>query len=157
MIDWGWKPERAEGVWRYSLPAMKPFIVAAPFLSVLLLLLMFHIIGGTFVAAKGVLFDLPSAGMSDAEPTDLVALVMPVRRETLVFFDDSRYMLSDSASVASLAGRLAERVSRTDRKTLLILADRRVDGGELMKIAFLAKSSGAEKVLFAQKSSGGEQ
>lgn len=154
MISWGWKPERSEGIWRYGLPAVKPFAAAAPWISVLMLLLLFHLIGGTFTTAKGVLFDLPDQGVSDGEPTDLVALVMPLRHETLVFFDDSRYMLSDASSLRTLSERLSERVSRTERKTLLVLADRRVDGGELMEIASLARRSGAEKVLFAEKSGG---
>ena len=154
MISWGWKPERSEGIWRYGLPAFIPVAVAAPWLSVIILILMFYIIGGTFTAAKGVLFDLPDAGIADGESTELVALVMPVRNETFVFFDDSRYVLSEPTSYDTLAKRLAERVSRTERKTLLVLCDRRVDGGELMKITALAKMSGAEKVLFAEKSGG---
>jgi biopolymer transport protein ExbD len=82
---------------------------------------------------------------------------MPLRHETLVFFDDSRYMLSDASSLSALEERLSERVSRTERKTLLVLADRRVNGGELMEIASLAKRSGAEKVLFAEKSRGSKE
>lgn len=157
MIAWGWKSERSEGIWRYGLPAIKPFAVAAPWLSLIILILMFHIISGTLTTAKGVLFDLPDAGISDGETTELVALVMPVRDETFVFFDDSRYVLSEPASYATLASRLSERVSRTDRKTLLVLCDRRVDGGELMKITALAKTSGAERVLFAEKNGGIEK
>ncbi|MBO5774769.1 MAG: biopolymer transporter ExbD [Kiritimatiellae bacterium] len=157
MIPWGWKPERSEGIWRYGLPALKPFAAAAPWICIVILLLLFHFIGGTLTTAKGVLFDLHEPGISDGEPTDLVALVMPLRHETLVFFDDSRYMLSDASSLSALEERLSERVSRTERKTLLVLADRRVNGGELMEIASLAKRSGAEKVLFAEKSRGSKE
>ena len=45
-------------------------------------------------------------------------------------------------------------MSRLDRKTLLVLADRRVATGEIMKIAALARRSGVESVLFAEKRAG---
>ena len=71
--------------------------------------------------------------------------------KTLVFFDDSRYVLDDVSSSRALAEHLAERVARSESKTLLVLADRRVHGGDLMDLAAVAKRGGATKVLFAQK------
>lgn len=157
MSPWGWKPERSAGVWRYGSPAMRPLVAAAPWLTVGLLLLMFHFIGGTLTAERGVLFDLPDAGLADGEATGLVALVIPMASETLVFFDDSRYLLGDQTSVAAFSEHLAERISKTERKTLLVLADRRVAGGELMRLAEIARGGGAGKVLFAEKKTGAEE
>ena len=37
---------------------------------------------------------------------------------------------------------------------MLVLADRRVAGGELMKMAAIAKRSGVGKVMFAEKRAG---
>lgn len=157
MSPWGWKPERSVGIWRFGTPMLRPLVAVAPWLTVVLLLLLFHLIGGALTSARGVLFELPEAGLSDGEATGLVALVMPVKHETLVFFDDSRYMLGDEASLDALASHMAERMSRTDRKTLLVLADRRVTGGDLMKLAGLVKRGGAEKILFAEKKAGASE
>ena len=154
MISWGWRPGRTEGIWRHGLPAMRPLVAAAPWLTVMLLLVMFHLLDGELVAAKGVLFDLPAQGVAEGEPAGLVALVLPMHHETPVFFDDARYMLSDDASSAAFARHLSERAARTDRKTMLVLADRRVAGGELMKMAAIAKRSGVGKVMFAEKRAG---
>ena len=151
MIDWGWKPERTLGIWRYGAGWMRPFVAACPYLTVLLLLLMFHMIGEKLTSAKGMLFDLPVGNMADGERTDLVAVVVPVRHETLVFFDDSRYLLGDAASRSSLAERLTERAGRSGGKTLLVLADRRVVGGELMQLAAVARRSGLDRILFAER------
>lgn len=151
MIDWGWKPERDQGIWRYGAGWMRPFVAACPYLTVLLLVLMFYTIGGRLTSAKGMLFDLPVGNLADGERTDLVAVVVPVRHETLVFFDDSRYLLGDAASLNSLAERLSERASRDGGKTLLVLADRRVVGGELMQLAAVARRSGLDKILFAER------
>ena len=67
------------------------------------------------------------------------------------FFDDSRFMLGDAASAQAFAEQLGERLSRTGRKSLLVLADRRTSGGDLMEFAAIARKSGVEKVLFAEK------
>lgn len=152
MSPWGWKPERTEGVWRYGAKWMQPFAAAVPWLTVILLLMMMFLVGGTFTSAKGVLFDLPEGTLADGEATGLVALVMPTEHETLVFFDDSRYVLGDVSSTAALSEHFAESVRRSGDKTLLVLADRRVAGGELFRFATIAKKGGVEKVLFAEKS-----
>lgn len=151
MIDWGWRPKRAQGIWRYGAGWARPFVAACPYLTVLLILLMFHMIGGTLTSAKGVLFDLPVGRMSEGDRTDLVAVVMPVRHETLVFFDDSRYLLGDAASLNSLAERLSERAGKNGGKTLLVMADRRVVGGDLMQLAAVARRCGLDKILFAER------
>ncbi len=151
MKPWSWTPSRNDGIWRYGASWMRPFVVCAPWISLCLLVVMFHVVGGTLTSAKGVLFDLPDAGLEDGEATEMVALVMPVARETLVFFDDSRFTLGDASSASALKEQLSERVSLTERKTLLVLADRRVAGGELMRLASIARESGVARILFAEK------
>jgi biopolymer transport protein ExbD len=150
---WEWMPERTQGIWRHGAPCLKPLAAAAPFLSVLLLVLQFHLSGGTFTTAKGVLFDLPAPGIAEGESTDLTALMMAMPLKTLVFFDDSRYILGDDASVKAFGEHLAERIGKTENKTLLVLADRRVEGGELMKFAAVVRRHGVSRVLFAEKKS----
>ena len=153
MNGWKWMPERTQGIWRHGAPCLKPLAAAAPFLSVLLLVLQFHLSGGTFTTAKGVLFDLPAPGIAEGESTDLTALMMAMPLKTLVFFDDSRYILGDDASVKAFGEHLAERIGKTENKTLLVLADRRVEGGELMKFAAVVRRHGVSRVLFAEKKS----
>ena len=150
--SFGWKPKRAEGVWRHGAPCLKPFVAVAPWVTVALLLLMFHLVGGTLTASKGLLFDLPEGGKAtDAALTDLVALVMPMRHDIVVFFDDARYLLSSASSVKALGEHLAERTGRGGQHTILVLADRRVSGGDLMKFADVARQNGARRILFAEK------
>lgn len=158
---WRWTPERTQGIWRHGAVWMRPFLAAAPWLTVLVLLLMLYMVAGTLYTSKGILFDLPDAsGLEEGESAPLVALAVPMPRkasasdETLVFFDDARYSLGDDASAAAFASHLEERVAKTSRRTLLVLADRRISSGELMKIASLAKRSGAKGILFAEKRAG---
>ena len=164
MTPWNWKPERAQGVWRTGPVWLRPFLAAVPWITVLLLVLMFHMVGGTLASSEGVLFDLPdSSGLRDGEPAALVALVMPMPREsspgssTLVFFDDARYVLGDDASEAAFGEQLAERAEKTGDSALLVLADRRVAGGELMHMADIARKGGVARILFAERRDGGAQ
>lgn len=147
----GWLPARDEGVWRHGSPWLKPLSAAAPWISLALVFLLFWLVRDTLVSAEGVLFDLPDVALRDGEPTDMVAVMLPVARETAVFFDDSRFMLGDALSEQAFTEQLAERASRAAHKTLLVLADRRVSGGDLMKFAAAARRSGVRKVLFAEK------
>ena len=158
MSAWNWKPERTQGVWRTGPVWLRPFLASVPWITVLLLVLMFHVVGGTLSSSDGVLFDLPdSTGLRDGEAAELVALVMPMPRETLVFFDDGRYVLGDEQSAAALGSHLEDRVAKIDRKTLLVLADRRVATGELMKLSGIARRSGLERILFAEKREGKDE
>ena len=157
MSQWGWTPARNLGVWRYGAGWIRPIAAAIPYLTVGLLLLMMQMIGGTLTAYRGVLFDLPDGEFADGDSQGMVALVMPVQRETMVVFDDVRYLLGDAASMRSFAESLADSTERREGKSLLILADRRVSTGHLMEVVSAAKRSGVSKVLLAGKRGGGEQ
>lgn len=122
-----------------------------PWITVMLLTLMLYMLSGTLTRSEGVLFDLPEAGLGEGETTELVALVMMHGHETLVFFDDARYSTDDGAQLSRLGEQLAERAGKSSRKTLLVMADKRVPIGEAMKLAAIARTSGVEKILFAQR------
>ena len=134
MSQWGWTPARNVGIWRYGAGWIRPVAAAIPYLTVILLVLMMHMVGGTLMSSKGVLFDLPDETFVEGEETGLVALVMPVQRETMVMFDDVRYLIGDAVSMRSLSESLAECAARQPGKSLLILADRRVSTGHLMEV-----------------------
>lgn len=151
MSPWGWEPKRTEGIWRYGAGWMRPIVAAMPALTVLLLVMMLSIVSETLTVSGGLTMDLPTIGVGDGEKTDLVALVLQMPRETLVFFDDSRYVIGDGASSHALADHLSERISRSENRTLLVLADRRVASGDLFALAALARRSGVRRLLFAEK------
>ena len=154
MSQWGWTPARNLGIWRYGAGWSRPIAAAIPYLTVCLLLIMMHMVGGTMTSCRGVLFDLPDGVQSDGEASELVALVMPVQHETMIVFDDARYLLGDAASMRSFGEDLSGSVERRTGKSLLILADRRVSTGHLMEVVSAAKRSGVGKVLLAGKREG---
>ena len=157
MSQWGWTPARNLGIWRYGAGWIRPIAAAVPYLTVVLLLLMMHMVGGTLTACRGVLFDLPDGTFAEGDSSDLVALVMPVQRETMVIFDDVRYLLGDAVSMRSFAENLEESAGRHSGKSLLILSDRRVSTGHLMDVVSAAKRSGVGRILLAGKQEGADE
>ena len=155
MSQWNWKRDRSKGMWRTGPGWLAPFLAVVPWLTVVLLVLMIYMVGGTLASAEGLLFDLPdSTGIVDGESAPLVALVMSKQRETLVFFDDGRYTLGDETSASALASHLEERAAKTDRKTLLVLVDKSIATSDLVKFSGIAKRSGIERILIAEKREG---
>ncbi len=150
---WGWRRASDSGMWKYGPSWLRPLVVSIPWITVGVALLMMQLLSGTLTAAEGVLFDLPDSGLSEGDVTSLVALVTPMKQETLVFFDDARYSLDDGGSSAAFAAQLADRAAKSDRKTLLVLADRRTTSADLMKIAALARMNGIRRILFANRRS----
>jgi len=151
VSSWNWKPEPRRGIWRYGAEWMRPMVASAPYLCVILCLVMLGFVGGTMMRNPGVVFDLPDSGVDEGELTGLVALVVPLANDTMVFFDDSRYMVSEAGWKDSFLEHLSDQAARREQHSLMVLADRRVSAEVLMNLASIAKRSGIAKVMFAEK------
>jgi len=150
--SWGWRPLQAEGIWRHGCAWTRPLFASVPWVTLALLLALFAIIGDRLPQVPGLVCDLPRSGSRHAEATGLAALVLPGSGdETLVFFDDARYSLSDDTSAASFRERLAARAATEPSGTILLLADRRVPSGDLMRLAGFARETGLRHVQIAEK------
>lgn len=130
---------------------MKTLSIISAWLSVIILFGLMWMVSGKFSRAEGQLFDLPSYGDKDGVVTELVAIVFPSARDTLVFFDDSRYSLSEDESLMKFQAHLSEAAAKFAHPSLLILADKRVTTDQLMRLTASAKKSGVEKLLLAER------
>ena len=79
---------------------------------------------------------------------------------TLVFFDDTRYVMNNPSQMDMFAQQLSDQVSRipvsdTNNRqlspVLLLLMDRRIAVEEQMVVVRIAKKSGFKRILLAQK------
>lgn len=154
---WDWSADRPAWHETGSSRWFRPFVASAPWITVGILLLMLYMAGNALTAASGVLFDLPEGEAGEGARTSLVALVMPTKRETLVFFDDARYVFGDSLSRSVFSSQLAELAAKRGEKTMLVLADRRTDAGVLMALASDARRAGIARILFAEKNTSQQQ
>lgn len=156
---WGWSPRQTEGIWRHGCAWTKPIFAAVPWITLTLLLALFAFIGDRLPQVQGLACDLPApVPREDAdtatEATGLAALLLPAADasgETLVFFDDARYSLSDETSVSTLRDRLGIRAGAEPSRTFLLLADRRVPAGDVMRLVGVARESGIEHVQIAER------
>ena len=152
---WGWRPGRDEGIWRYGCPWLKPFAAAAPWVTLALMVLMFHLLDGRLAARTGVAFDLPAVSGEQVDEAGLALFAIPADgndggESTLVFFDDARYQLADAISAETLRQHLNARMAETS-STLVIFADRKVSAGVLMHLVGLAREAGVARVQIAEK------
>lgn len=148
---WGWNVRKVAQEGRSKSDWMAPFVAAAPWVTLLILLLMLYLMGGVLTISRGTLFDLPVSSASDSARTDLAMLVMPTAHDTLVFFDDARYVLSDPQSMHAFSTQLEEIAARKNERSILVMADRRVACGDLMTVADIVRAAGIGRVLFAGK------
>ncbi len=162
MIDgadgkWHWRAVSDAGVWSHGAKWARPFSAAAPWVSLALLMATFALVSGEMVVARGTVFDMPPTGVKDVDVPGLTAFVLPVPREagggdeTMVFFDDDRFVPADPRSEAHLASRLSSFVSSAKNVNLLLLADRRVPSGDLMNIMAIARKAGVRHVQVAER------
>jgi len=157
--EWGWRHARSEGIWRHGASWVKPLFAAAPWITLVLLLVMFNLIGGRLAAAPGVVFDLPASVGHQAAVPEFTVLAMPSANVgesggTLVFFDDARFVLGDQQSVDLFRSQLKRGVqgSKVKVKTsMLVLADRRVPSGDLIQLVGIAREAGVGHVQIAER------
>ncbi len=149
---WGWSARGKGGApGGNDIAWLRPLVAAAPWITLVVLLVMMFLLGGSLAIREGVLFELPDSGVGEGESTSLVALMLPMSRETLVFFDDARFVLGDAQSMSVFRDQLSERAAKLNERTLLVLADRRIPAGEIMKFAAIAKAGGVGQILFAER------
>ncbi len=127
------------------------FLVAVPWIDVLLVAALFIWVGSRLTLRPGTVFDLPAAPFQEGLYENITAVLIPVTRngwqsETLVFFDDERYSLSDQQQVQRLGAAMRNLLSRTARRELLLLADRRVPHGDVMAAVNVARAAGVQRV-----------
>ncbi len=142
---------RFGGAWAQSLLAAIPWVNAVILIAVLLA------VHGRLVISPGMVFDLPRAPLREGLHQGLTALMIQVDRDTpggsesLIFFDDERYSTQDEDQMTILLDRLKNRVTVGTRRELLLLADKRVPHGDVMRFVNAARAAGVQRVNVAEK------
>lgn len=144
---------RCGGTW------LQPFLAAVPWLNAILLGFMLFMVHGKISVAPGVLFDLPREPLREGSVVSLTAMMIPVGSDTrpggvdtLVFFDDDRFLIGDASQKDALSERVRESASRKYQTgDLLLMTDKRVSHGEVMDFVNLAREAGIKRVNVALK------
>ena len=131
-------------------------ISTAPWLSVVLLLVTFLVVGSQVVVQPGVVVELPQAPFTDGFQSRWLAVILSVpgpddHREAIVFFDDERFRLSEPSQVDALRQALQRKMREQPDPFLVIQADRTVEYGVMVQVVNLARQAGVKRVNQAVK------
>ena len=119
-------------------------LVSAPWVDVVLLMLLFFITQSPFVVQPGVVVELPvSASEGYARFGDLV---VAIPQEGMFFFNDERMSADGLANALGVAAR-----DNPDR-ALIVEADQRIAHQTLVEVYNMAVSAGLRQVLLATRS-----
>ncbi len=155
--SWSLQVRKHRSIYRFGSGWQKTLLAAVPWLNIIILLMLLILVHGKLTITPGMIFSLPSAPFREGSQTSLTALMMIVGRdlpggeETLVFFDDDRYSLAEEEHVEMLLERLKSRLTADSHHDLLLLADKRVSHGAVMRFINVAREAGVKKVNVAEK------
>lgn len=142
---------RFGGVWAHALLSM------VPWLDCVIIVVLLLLVKRQTVISPGVVFDLPRATFREGMYAGLTALMITVARdtpggeETLIFFDDDRYSTQDAEQMSVLTERVKSRVALGARNELLLLADKRVPHGDVVRFVNAVREAGVQRVNVAEK------
>jgi biopolymer transport protein ExbD len=155
--SWSRQIRRHRNVYRFGGVWARTLLAAVPWLNAAVLAVLLLAVHGQLAVAPGVVFDLPRAPLREGVRQGLTALMIEVARdapggeETLIFFDDDRYSAQDGEQMVMLSERLKNRMALGRSRELLLLADKRVPHGDVIRFVNVAREAGVLRVNVAEK------
>ena len=122
---------------------VRGLLEVAPWVDVVLLIVLFFIVNSAFVLRPGISMELPVSPMMDGARYD--AMVVTVAQDNMVFFNDEK------ASLDGLAPMLEEAAQMRPEASLVIEADARVQNKTLVSIYNMAAAAGFRQVKLATR------
>lgn len=127
-------------------PRVRGLLQVAPWVNVILLVLLFFILNSAYVLQPGVAIDLPTSPATGG--ARFGSLIVTVAKDDLLFYDDERITLDGLATV------LARDALKDPERTLIIEADGQVDHATLVTIYDQATAAGLRRVVLATRPAG---
>ncbi len=156
-ISWVQSIRLHRGVNRFGGPWAQAILFSVPWINTLILIVLLYLYHERIAVSPGIVFDLPETPLRDGSHTGLTALMFAVthesmaREEALVFFDDARYVVQDSEQMSKLTDQIRLRMKSATSRDFLLLADKRVSHGDIMRFVTILCNAGVSKVNVAEK------
>jgi biopolymer transport protein ExbD len=112
-----------------------------PIIDCVLQLLIFFMLTSNFVLQTGIPVDLPKARAPKLQEEQDIVITITRNNET--------YLNDQKVPVAQLPIALLERLTKSNKKMVLIKPDKRVETGKLVEVMGIAKSVGVESLGIA--------
>lgn len=155
--SWSRQIRKHRNVYRFGGVWAQTLLAAVPWVNAVILVVLLMAVHGQLTVIPGVAFDLPRAPLREGARSSLTALMIVVSRdtsggeETLIFFDDDRYVSQDEEQMAMLSERLRNRMALGRSRELLLLADKRVPHGDVVRFVNVAREAGMRQINVAEK------
>jgi len=131
----------------------------APWMDVVLIIILFSLLQSKLVLQPGVVVDLPSAPFTEGTRFGLVAVVLSVgageqeQRQNVVFFDDVRFLVGQDDEIAGLEEAFRVSRERHDDDVLIIQVDQHVPHGTVQRVVRVARDAGIARINVATRDS----
>ncbi|MFO7936153.1 MAG: hypothetical protein R6V06_00915 [Kiritimatiellia bacterium] len=131
-----------------------------PWIDALIIIVLLLAVDNRLTIVPGMIFNLPEAPLrSGAYNTynGLTAIMIPVvhnmtsRSETLVFFNDERFSMNDEDFAKRFSSRIQERIHVSSSHEMLLLADKNIPHGDVMRFVNVVREAGVNQVNVGEK------
>lgn len=126
--------------------SLRGLLAVAPWVNVVLLVLMFFVVNSSFVIQPGISLNLPTTPVTGG--ARFGDLVVTIPQEGMFFFNDERMTLD------GLAAALAREAREHPDAALLVEADGRIDHQTLVRVYGMAHQAGLREVVLATRQPG---
>ena len=115
----------------------------APLIDVVFLLLIFFMLSSHFVTQPGIKITLPSAVTARLHPEEDIIISITE--------DNNLYLNERLVTLENLSEQLEIEIIKTEKKTVIIKADEKIDLGLAVKVMDIAREADAERLIISTK------
>ena len=115
----------------------------APLIDVVFLLLIFFMLSAHFVTQPGIKLTLPTASTAKLHPEEDIIIS--------ITNDNDLYLNEEKVNLDNLLEKLRIKLNKSQKKTVIIKADEKIDLGLAVKVMDIAKQAEAEGLVISTK------
>ena len=127
----------------YGRKRVSTHLNIAPLIDVVFLLLIFFMLSSHFVTHPGIKVTLPSAVTARLHPEE--DIIISITK------DSNLYLNERLVTLENLLEQLEIEITKTDKKTVIIKADEKIDLGLAVKVMDIARQAEAERLIISTK------
>lgn len=115
----------------------------APLIDIVFLLLIFFMLSSHFVTQSGIKIVLPIASTIELYPEEGIVI--------FISKDNTLSLNEEVVTLDTLPGKLRKDIGQTEKKTVVIKADEKIDLGLAVKVMDIAKQAEAEGLIISTR------
>lgn len=156
--SWSWVVKKHRSVHtRFDNRWFQGFSGGIPWIDAIIIIVLLLSVNKQLTIVPGMVFELPAAPLRGGTHSALTAVMVPVVQdlssgsETLVFFDDERFSMNDEELLLRLATKVRNRIQASSNHDLLLLADKKIPHGDVIRFVNIVREAGVSRVNVAEK------